>query len=86
MSDLKPETRDKLMHVSVATLATALFKRGLRNQTIQDVHPVKASSGSGARNMLWAVPISVRVSGMLRTRSHSRPWRSRLPRIPMSVR
>ncbi|MGD1877745.1 MAG: ribonuclease activity regulator RraA [Kiloniellaceae bacterium] len=52
MSDLKPETRDKLMHVSVATLATALFKRGLRNQTIQDVHPVKASSGSGARNMV----------------------------------
>lgn len=34
--------RDKLMTVSVATLATALFKRGLRNQVIQGVHPVKA--------------------------------------------
>lgn len=34
--------RDKLMAVSVATLATALFKRGLRNQVIQGVHPVKA--------------------------------------------
>ncbi|WP_338721245.1 ribonuclease activity regulator RraA [Devosia sp. XK-2] len=33
---------DKLMAVSVATLATALFKRGLRNQVIQGVHPVKA--------------------------------------------
>ena len=37
---MKPETREKLMGVSVATLATALFKRGLRNQVIQDVHPV----------------------------------------------
>jgi regulator of RNase E activity RraA len=34
------ETKAKLEHVSVATLATALFKRGLRNQVIQDVRPV----------------------------------------------
>ncbi|WP_421953264.1 ribonuclease activity regulator RraA [Pelagibacterium sp.] len=34
--------REKLMTVSVATLATALYKRGLRNQVIQGVHPVKA--------------------------------------------
>jgi regulator of RNase E activity RraA len=33
-------TREKLMGVSVATLATALFKHGLRNQVIQGVHPV----------------------------------------------
>jgi regulator of RNase E activity RraA len=37
---LKPATREKLMGVSVATLCTALFKRGLRVQMIQDVHPV----------------------------------------------
>jgi regulator of RNase E activity RraA len=37
---MKPETRERLMGVSVATLATALFKRGLRNQVIQDVRPV----------------------------------------------
>jgi len=37
---LSPETREKLMHVSTATLTTALFKQGLRNQFIQDVHPV----------------------------------------------
>src|SRR3546814_2235629 len=41
-------TRDKLMKVSVATLATALFKRGLRNQTIQDVRPVRPKG----RNMV----------------------------------
>jgi regulator of RNase E activity RraA len=34
-------TRAKLMNVSTATLATALFKRGLRNQVIQDVRPLK---------------------------------------------
>ncbi|MCD1618782.1 ribonuclease activity regulator RraA [Salipiger marinus] len=39
---MNPETRDKLMGVSVATLATALYKRGLRSQVIQGVHPVKA--------------------------------------------
>ncbi|MGI3169023.1 ribonuclease activity regulator RraA [Pseudooceanicola sp. C21-150M6] len=35
------ETRERLMGVSVATLATALFKRGLRNQVIQGVHPIR---------------------------------------------
>jgi regulator of RNase E activity RraA len=34
------ETREKLKTVSTATLATALFKRGLRNQMIQDVRPL----------------------------------------------
>ncbi|EPX78738.1 ribonuclease activity regulator RraA [Salipiger mucosus] len=34
------EIRTRLKGVSVATLATALFKRGLRNQVIQGVHPV----------------------------------------------
>ena len=37
---LKPETKAKLMTVSTATLCTALFKRGLRNQFIQDVRPI----------------------------------------------
>ena len=40
---LKPETRAKLMNVSTATLCTALFKRGLRNQFIQDVRPLNAT-------------------------------------------
>jgi regulator of RNase E activity RraA len=37
---LKPETREKLKGVSTATICTALFKRGLRNQFIQDVRPL----------------------------------------------
>jgi regulator of RNase E activity RraA len=39
---LKTETRSLLMGVSTATLCTALFKRGLRNQFIQDVRPLNA--------------------------------------------
>ncbi|MFZ4651536.1 MAG: ribonuclease activity regulator RraA [Rubrivivax sp.] len=37
---MNPETRRMLMGVSSATLCTALFKRGLRNQFIQDVRPL----------------------------------------------
>ena len=41
-------TREKLKGVSVATLATALYKRGLRSQVIQGVQPV----GRKGRNMV----------------------------------
>jgi len=44
MSKLSPQTRDKLKAVSTATLLTALYKRGLRNQFIQDVHPLNPST------------------------------------------
>ncbi|MEP3345584.1 MAG: ribonuclease activity regulator RraA [Litoreibacter sp.] len=37
---LKPETKAMLEKVSVATLCTVMYKRGLRNQVIQDVHPL----------------------------------------------
>ena len=40
---LTSETREKLLGVSTATLCTALFKRGLRNQFIQDVRPLNAT-------------------------------------------
>jgi regulator of RNase E activity RraA len=40
MTQLSAETRDKLKAVSTATLCTALFKRGLSNQFIQDVRPL----------------------------------------------
>ena len=42
---LSPETREKLKSVSTATICTALFKRGLRNQFIQDVVPMNPSAG-----------------------------------------
>lgn len=44
MSNLKASTREKLMGVSTATLATLLFKRGLRNQFIQNVQRLSVST------------------------------------------
>ncbi len=46
MSKLTPQVRNKLTTVSTATLCTALFKRGLRSQYIQDVHPVNPQACS----------------------------------------
>jgi regulator of RNase E activity RraA len=46
MPKLKPETRDKLKGVSTATLCTALYKKGLRTQFIQDVHPLNPAAGN----------------------------------------
>jgi regulator of RNase E activity RraA len=45
MSGLTGATRAMLEKVSVATITTALFKRGLRNQFIQDVHPLNRHAG-----------------------------------------
>jgi len=39
---MNPDIRTKLAGVSTATLCTALFKRGLCNQCIQDVRPLNA--------------------------------------------
>lgn len=49
---LQPETKTKLMTVSTATLCTALFKRGLRNQFIQDVRPVSTDISASRPNMV----------------------------------
>ena len=49
---LKTETRNKLMGVSTATLCTALFKRGLRTQFIQDVRPVNTQRDLKTPNMV----------------------------------
>ena len=45
---LTPENRERLKHVSSATLTTALFKRGLKNMFLQDVRPV----GDQTENMV----------------------------------
>ena len=46
MGQLSPGTREKLKGVSTATLASCLFKRGLRHQVIQEVHPLNPSLGT----------------------------------------
>jgi regulator of RNase E activity RraA len=49
---LQADTRAKLGTVSTATLCTALFKRGLRNQFIQDVRPVNSDLQRDLPNMV----------------------------------
>ena len=49
---MNPKTRQQLMGVSTATLCTALFKRGLRNQFIQDVRPVRGLGDAPLPNMV----------------------------------
>lgn len=46
MRELNPDTKKRLMHISTATLATLLFKRGLRNQFIQGIVRLSKSSGN----------------------------------------
>ncbi|MGO4306663.1 ribonuclease activity regulator RraA [Cupriavidus sp. RAF12] len=46
MTQLTPSLRDALKTVSTATLCTALFKRGLRNQFIQDVRPLNPNGAT----------------------------------------
>jgi len=43
---LKTSTRDKLKIVSTATICTALYKRGFRNQMIQGVQPLDPSKAT----------------------------------------
>jgi regulator of RNase E activity RraA len=45
MTKFSPDTREKLKGVSTATLTTCLFKRGLRNQFLQDVHRLNPEAG-----------------------------------------
>ena len=44
MPELSPQTRDKLKKVATPTLMTALYRRGLRNQWIQDVHLINTAA------------------------------------------
>jgi len=42
MATISNATKDKLRKVGTATIATCLFKKGLKNQFIQDVKPLKS--------------------------------------------
>jgi len=57
-TELSAATRGKLVNVSTATICTALFKVGLKNQFIQDVHPVapKAENMVGQAYTLRYIP------------------------------
>ncbi len=77
-------TRAKLRGVSTATLATALFKRGLRQQMIQDVRPLRASGESmvGPAFTLRTIPAREDLNGIEVLRDHSNPQRAAVEQCP----
>ena len=82
---LKTETRDKLKRVSTATLATALYKRGFRNQMIQGVQalsPPKADSMVGEAYTLRYIPAREDLNDMSVFRNHAHPQRKAVEECP----
>ena len=81
---LQAATRDKLRTVSTATLCTALFKRGLRNQFIQDVHPVNPNTPTmvGEAFTLRYIPAREDLNALTVFQDPKHPQRDAVERCP----
>jgi regulator of RNase E activity RraA len=84
MTKLSPDTRAKLKTVSTATLATALYKRGLRNQFIQDVHPLRARKETmvGEAFTLRYIPAREDLNPLTVFRDREHPQRQAVEQCP----
>ena len=76
--------RETLMGVSVATLATVLYKRGLRSQVIQGVHPVapKGRNMVGPAVTLRYIPAREDRNGIAVFRNADHPQRVAVDTCP----
>ena len=81
---LNSSTRDKLKTVSVATLCTALFKRGLRNQFIQEVHPLNPALPTmvGEAFTLRYIPAREDLNPITVFQDHAHPQRVAVEQCP----
>jgi regulator of RNase E activity RraA len=81
---MNPVTRDKLKTVSTATLATALYKRGLRNQMIQDVVPLRVRKESmvGPAFTLRYIPAREDLNPLAVFRDRDHPQRAAVEQCP----
>lgn len=80
---LSDATRASLKTVSTATLCTALFKRGLRNQFLQDVHPVSRSTRMvGEAFTLRYIPAREDLNGIEVFQDPRHPQRDAIERCP----
>jgi len=81
---LRPETREALREVSTATLATALFKRGFRTQTIQGALPLAppARSMVGEAYTLRYIPAREDLDTMEVFRDPAHPQRRAIETCP----
>jgi regulator of RNase E activity RraA len=84
MTKLSSQTKDKLKGVSTATLCTALFKRGLRNQFIQDVRPLNPDAGSmvGEAFTLRYIPAREDLNPITVFQERSHPQRKAVEECP----
>lgn len=81
---LSEQTRAKLMRISTASIATALYKRGLRNQFIQDVSPVnfKGTNMVGQAFTLRYIPAREDRNGIEVFRNPEHPQRAAVETCP----
>ncbi len=81
---LKDETREKLKNVSVATVTTALFKRGFCRQFIQDVHPLNPEGANmvGEAFTLRYIPAREDLNPITVFQNPSHPQRAAIEQCP----
>jgi len=81
---LSDETRARLKTVSTATVATILFKRGLRSQFIQDVQPLRVRQESmvGEAFTLRYIPAREDLNGIEVFKDPSHPQRKGVETCP----
>ena len=84
MSKLSAATRDKLKMVSTATLCTALYKRGFRNQMIQNVQPLDPGKPTmvGEAFTLRYIPAREDLNPITAFRDRSHPQRKAVEECP----
>ncbi len=82
---MTPDTREKFKRVSTATIASALFKQGLRNQMIQGVVPLSPPQGGsmvGEAYTLRYIPAREDLNPMTVFRNHAHPQRKAVEECP----
>ena len=81
---MRPETLLALKKVSTATLATALFKRGLRQQYLQNVQPLRVHGQSmvGAAFTLRYIPAREDLNGIEVFKDPTHPQRRGIEECP----
>ncbi|AWB33649.1 ribonuclease activity regulator RraA [Orrella marina] len=84
MYDVNPDTRARLMRISTATLATLLYKRGLRNQFIQGVTRLSRSADNmvGPAFTLRYMPAREDRNGLEVFRNREHPQRKAIEECP----
>lgn len=81
---MNPITHQQLTTVSTATLCTALFKRGLRNQFLQNVHPLNPGLPNmvGPAFTLRYIPAREDLNPITVFADHQHPQRQAVERCP----